>query len=158
MPDFTSAAGVSEWSEMAGWLADSLIGKPVAFILELGPKAFVEGTGVDDPVCAQVQVLGDGVLLLRRSRAVLGHLMLADYSSVGLDLDLWHTDGHFDDCTDGYIFSRDAHLIAEIAVAWFRENWATATTDQLGCDYRFPDRLRPPAAEPDEQPTLGTEG
>lgn len=155
MPDFTSSSGVSNWQDMADWLAESLEGKPVAFILELGPQSFINGGDLDDVVCAQIQVLADGVLMLRRSRTVLGHLMLADYSSSELTLDLWHTDGHFDDCTDGYIFSRDSNLIADIAVTWFRDNWATAEPSELGCDYRFPDHLRPlpseeEGSEPDE--------
>lgn len=151
MPGFTSSSGVSSWPEMADWLADSLAGKPVAFILELGPQSFINGESPDAVICAQVQVLDDGVLMLRRSRTVLGHLLLADYSSAGLPLDLWHNDGHFDDCTDGYIFSRDTRLIADIAVTWFRENWSSenAGPKDLGCDYRFPDQLRPPSAEPD---------
>ena len=150
MPEFSSSSGVSSWQEMADWLADSLTGKPVAFILELGPQSFIAGDDSDDVVCAQIQVLSDGVLMLRRSRTVLGHLMLANYSSVGLVLDRWHTDGHFDDCTDGYIFSRDARLMADIAVTWFRDNWAIASTDDLGCDYRFPDHLQIQDAEHDD--------
>ncbi len=148
MSDFASSSGVSNWQDMADWLADTLAGKPVAFVLELGPQSFIDGDESDDVVCAQIQVLGDGVFMLRRSRTVLGHLMLADYSTAGLSLDLWHNDGHFDDCTDGYIFSRDAHLIADIAVTWFRDNWETASTDDLGCDYRFPDHLRPQEPDP----------
>lgn len=158
MPGFTSSSGVSSWPEMADWLADSLAGKPVAFILELGPQSFINGESPDAVICAQVQVLDDGVLMLRRSRTVLGHLLLADYSSAGLTLDLWHNDGHFDDCTDGYIFSRDTRLIADIAVTWFRENWAAEGPTDLGCDYRFPDHLRPQAPEADGPETDNTPG
>ena len=45
MPEFSSSSGVSSWQEMADWLADSLTGKPVAFILELGPQSFIAGGG-----------------------------------------------------------------------------------------------------------------
>lgn len=94
-------------------------------------------------MCAQIQVLDDGVFLLRRSRIELGHLLLADYSPTGLTLERWYSNDHFEDCTDGYIFSRDRRLIADTCITWFRDNWGTRSTDDLGCDYRLPDSLVP---------------
>ncbi|WP_072804114.1 hypothetical protein [Rhodococcoides yunnanense] len=90
---------------------------------------------------AQVIVLSDGVMMLRRSRSELGHLLLADYSSTGLRLDEWQHDGHFDDCTDGYLFTQDIRLVARTCIAWFRISGDIATTDNIGCSYRFADEL-----------------
>ncbi len=135
---------------MAEWLVESFTDKPVGFILEMGPSGFIdyddddEEEEEDDVVCAQVQMLADGVMMLRRSRSVLGHLLIADYSSDKLPLNKWLFNDIFDDCTDGYLFSRDPHLLADICVTWFRDNWGTESTDALGCEYRYPDELLPP--------------
>ncbi|MDJ0412079.1 hypothetical protein [Rhodococcoides fascians] len=128
---------------MAAWLVESMHGKPVGLVIELGPSDYgpeLEEEGMP-VVCAQIQVLDDGVHLLRRSRAVLGHLMLTDYSADGLELDTWHNDDHFDDCTDGYLFTRDTRLIANTCIAWFRDNTGMTNSDELGCSYRFADEL-----------------
>ncbi|MGW6374540.1 hypothetical protein ACWFRB_00570 [Rhodococcus sp. NPDC055112] len=144
MADPTNPAEVSKWADMAEWLVDSLTDKPVAFILEMGPSNYLDRDDEEEVVCAQIHVLADGVLLLRRSRVVLRHLMFADHSTDGLVLDRWHFDDHFEDCTDGYIFSRDTRLVADTCVTWFRDNWGTRTTDELGCSYEFPDTLPVP--------------
>ncbi|WP_207842142.1 hypothetical protein [Williamsia soli] len=143
-PDKTS--GVHEWSDMAAWLVESFTDKPVGFILEMGPSGYIDydDDHEDEVVCAQVQMLADGVMMLRRSRCVLGHLLIADYSSDKLPLNKWLYNDNFDDCTDGYLFSRDPELLADICVTWFRDNWGTESTDALGCEYRFPDDLLPP--------------
>lgn len=137
---------VHEWSDMAAWLVESLTDKPVGFILEMGPSGYIDydDDHEDEVVCAQVQMLADGVMMLRRSRSVLGHLLIADYSSDKLPLNKWLYNDNFDDCTDGYLFSRDPELLADICVTWFRDNWATESTDALGCEYRYPDDLLPP--------------
>ncbi|WP_188544037.1 hypothetical protein [Rhodococcoides trifolii] len=128
---------------MAAWLVESMHGKPVGLVIELGPSDYgpaeeEEGAPV---VCAQIQVLDDGVFMVRRSREVLGYLMLADHSADGLELDTWHHDDHFDDCTDGYLFTRDTRLIANTCITWFRDNTGMTTSDDLGCNYRFADEL-----------------
>ncbi|MEE2033981.1 hypothetical protein Q8814_17990 [Rhodococcus sp. CC-R104] len=129
---------------MLEWVLDSLTGKPLGFLFELGPFDHVDDEQDGEIICAQIQVLDDDVLLLRRSKDVLGHLMLADYSAAGAVLDQWYFDTHFDDCTDGYLFSRDLDLIAEACVAWFRDNWGeTRSVDEIGCSCRFPDTLLP---------------
>ncbi|WP_072687121.1 hypothetical protein [Rhodococcus marinonascens] len=148
--DSTDSSEVSTWDGMVDWLVESLVDQPVALIVELGPNTYISDDEDDEVVCVQIQVLADDVLLLRRSRTVLGHLLIADYSTGDLVLDRWHFDGHFEDCTDGYIFSRDAHLIANICVTWFRDNWGARSTDELGCSYRFPDELLPPDPDLDE--------
>lgn len=141
MSDPGTGSGATTWDDMADWLVGSLTGRPVGFVLEMGPSDYVSSDDdPDDVVCAQIHVLADGVLLLRRSRTELDHLMLADHSADGLMLDLWHFDGHFDDCTDGYLFSRDVQLVADTCVTWFRDHCTTSSTD-LGCGYRFPDQL-----------------
>ena len=142
MVDSTEVPEVS-WAGMVEWLTGSLVEQPVALIVEIGPNNYVSEDDDEEVVCAQIQVLADGVLMLRRSRVELGHLLLADYSAEHLTLDRWHFDGHFEDCTDGYLFSRDVNLIANTCVAWFRDNWGTRSTSELGCSYRFPDELIP---------------
>lgn len=144
MSEHTESPPIS-WEAMVAWLVDSLRDKPTAFVLDMGPNSYVdEGDDEEEEevVCAQAQVLADGVLMLRRSRSVLGHLMIADYSVDGLELDRWHFDDRFADCTDGYLFSRDTRLVADACVTWFRDNWGAASTGDLGCEYRFPDVLR----------------
>ena len=143
MVDSTELPEVS-WTGMVEWLTGSLVDQPVALIVEIGPNSYVSEDDDQEVVCAQIQVLADGVLMLRRSRVELGHLLLADYSTENLPLDIWQFDDHFEDCTDGYLFSRDVNLIANTCVAWFRDNWGTRSTSELGCSYRFPDELLPP--------------
>ncbi|MCL2536139.1 MAG: hypothetical protein FWE39_18410 [Nocardiaceae bacterium] len=126
---------------MVDWLVESLTDQPVAFMLEMGPSGYRNSDEDDEVACAQIIVLGDGVLMLRRSRTVLDQLTLVDYSVDGLSLDRWFFDDHFADCTDGYLFTRDVRLVADACVAWFRDEWGTRSTEDLGCDYRFPDEL-----------------
>lgn len=140
MAEHARSSGVS-WAGMADWLAESLADKPVAFMLEMGPNGYRTADEFDEVVCAQIVVLADGVLMLRRSRAFLEQLALADYSADRVALDRWFFDDHFADCTDGYLFTRDVRLVADACVAWFRDEWGTASTADLGCDYRFPDEL-----------------
>ena len=141
MPDPGAGSGATTWDDMAQWLVASLTGRPAGFVLEIGPRDYVPSEDDPEVVCAQIHVLADGVLMLRRSRIELSHLLLGDHTPNGLVLDLWHFDGHFEDCTDGYLFSRDVRLVADTCVAWFRDGWSTASTDELGCSLRFPDEL-----------------
>lgn len=78
-----------------------------------GPNSYVDEGDDDEVVCERVQVLAAGVLMLRRSRSVLRHLLIGDYSVDGLELDRWHFDGRF---TDGYLFCRDTRLVADACV------------------------------------------
>ncbi|OUS97448.1 hypothetical protein CA951_02795 [Rhodococcus sp. NCIMB 12038] len=135
------------WDETTDWLVESLADKPIGFILEVGPRNYVTGEENDedeDVVCAQIQVLAGGVLMLRRSRTELGHLLLVDYSTDDLVLEQWYFDDHFEDCTDGYLFSRDVTLLAHTCVTWIQENEGNGSTNDIGCNYRFPDTLLPP--------------
>ncbi|MBY4130962.1 hypothetical protein HQO83_21430 [Rhodococcus fascians] len=123
-------------------MIESLFDKPVGFIVEVGPSDYVADSTNDTPVvCSQVVVLSDGVVMLRRSRTELGHLLLADYASAGLPLDEWQNDGHFEDCTDGYLFTKDIRLVARSCIAWIRVNAGVNTTGNIGCSYRFADEL-----------------
>ncbi|WP_430335381.1 hypothetical protein [Rhodococcus sp. ACT016] len=140
MAEHARSSGVS-WAGMVDWLVESLTGQPVAFMLEMGPNGYRSQDEFDEIACAQITMLEDGVLMLRRSRSVLDQLILADYSVDRLSLDRWFFDDHFADCTDGYLFTRDVRLVADACVAWFRDEWGTRSTDDLGCDYRFPDEL-----------------
>ncbi|KIQ20089.1 hypothetical protein RU01_02670 [Rhodococcus sp. MEB064] len=124
----------------AAWLMESMYDKPAGLIIELGPNDY-DPDDEGDVFNAQIHVLDDGVYMVRRSRAVLQRLRLADHGVEGLELDLWHHDDHFDDCTDGYLFTRDTHLIANACVAWFRQNGVTDKRSSLGCSYEFVDHL-----------------
>lgn len=66
-------------------------------------------------VCAQLIVMADDVYMVRRSRVEVGHLMFADYSTDYVELGRWYLAPHFDDCTDGYLFTKDRRLAAEPA-------------------------------------------
>lgn len=131
---------VDPWDAMTEWLAESMYNQPLGFLIELGPQDDDESD--DTPVvCAQVVFLSDGVLMLRLSKQVLERLSFADYSSDGLALDTWHYDGYFDDCTDGYLFTRDIRLVAQTCTSWFRDKAGFGTADALGCSYRTADEL-----------------
>jgi len=143
---------VQEWLGMTTWIVESLADKPVGFIFEMGPSGYVyhdddEDEDEVDVACVQVQMLAGGVMMLRRSRSVLGHLLIADYSSDKLPLNRWLFNDNFDDCTDGYLFSRDSLLLADACVTWFRDNCGTRSPNDLGCEYRYPDELLPPAGD-----------
>ncbi|WP_307851732.1 hypothetical protein [Williamsia sp. CHRR-6] len=117
----------------------------MGFVFDLGPRDY----GPDDEeqgceaICAQVVVLQDDVLLLRRSRIVLHRLNLGDHSADDLPLDEWLDGEHFEDCTDGYMFTQDVELVADAVVSWFRDICLVVTPDALGCNYEFPDELLP---------------
>lgn len=133
---------VDQWDSLAAWMIESLYDKPVGFLVEVGPSDYVADSTDDAPVvCSQVVVLSDGVVMLRRSRTELGHLLLADYWSECLPLDEWQNDGHFEDCTDGYLFTKDIRLVARSCIAWIRVNAGVSTTSNIGCSYRFADEL-----------------
>ncbi|MGV8874908.1 MAG: hypothetical protein ACOH2Q_20435 [Rhodococcus sp. (in: high G+C Gram-positive bacteria)] len=139
---------VDQWDSLAAWTVESLYDRPVGFIVEVGPSDYIANSTDDVPVvCSQVVVLSDGVVMLRRSLTELGHLLLTDYSSAGLPLDEWQNDGHFEDCTDGYLFTKDIRLVARSCIAWIRVNAGVNTTGNIGCSYRFADpRDAPPSS------------
>ena len=151
-PSLTDESEIPEidtWEEMIAWLVTSFTDQPVGLIIDLGPNDYVryfddenfEGDEVEEVervVCAQVHVLTDGVLMVRRSRTVLERLRLDDHSIEGLELDRWFFDDHFDDCTDGYVFTRDIELAADACASWFRDMPGAPTLEQIGCDYEYP--------------------
>lgn len=140
---------IDKWVYTIEWLVESLTDQPVALIIDLGPNDYVQNEDdPDDVPCAQLQVMADDVYMVRRSRTELGHLMLADYSTAGVTLDRWYLQEHFDDCTDGYMFTRDRRLAAETCATWFRDNQSAKMASELGCNYRYADELLP------EDPTL----
>lgn len=150
---------VDRWDGMTNWLVETLVGNGSGLIVDLGPGDYVapvrdvadeDEDAIDlvdllDPddevINAQLHVLDGGVVMVRRSRTVLRRLRLGDHSADGLELDVWHHDGHFDDCTDGYLFTTDLHLAASACTAWFRDHGGLEALDALGCDYSFPDAL-----------------
>ncbi|MGX7729230.1 hypothetical protein ACWPOB_08135 [Rhodococcus sp. 2H158] len=148
MADSTDVPEITTWDGMSDWLVESFTGQPVGLIIDLGPSDYVhfddDHDNVDEPVvCAQMHVLADGVLMVRRSRAVLDRLRFDTHAVDALDLDRWLFDDPFDDCTDGYLFTRDIALAAEACVSWFRDVPGVPTLDEIGCSYEFPDTLPP---------------
>ncbi|GAA1456608.1 hypothetical protein [Williamsia maris] len=139
-----NSPGTREWHEMAEWIATSLTDKPVGMIFEIGPSDFIYHAERDqDVACVQAVVLQHGVVMLRRSREMLRQLNVVDFGTRALPIDRWLMNGHFEDCTDGYIFSRDRELLAGAVVAWFRDTCGIASPDELGCEYSVPDTLMP---------------
>ncbi|GGF99553.1 hypothetical protein GCM10007304_11760 [Rhodococcoides trifolii] len=144
---FETAGGqilpVEPWDGLAAWLVESMTDSRPGMIIDLGPNTDIPDEEIEDfeLVNAQIHVLEDGVFLVRRSRRILRQLRFVDHSVAGLDLDLWHHDGLFDDCTDGYLFSRDRHLVASACAAWLRDNGGEDALDQLGCSFEFADEL-----------------
>lgn len=139
-----NSPGIRRWCDSVDWIIDSLTDKPVGFIFELGPGDLDDFDDEDrDICCIQAQILEDDVVMLRRSRDLLRRLRLGSFSTAGVPIDRWLFNGHFEDCTDGYIFSRDRELLAGAIVAWFRDSCGIASPDAVGMSYRFPDTLMP---------------
>lgn len=134
---------IDPWDGMIAWLVESMVDKPSGLIIDLGPNTYIPEEDAEDLeiVNAQIHVLDDGVYLIRRSRTLLQQLRLVDHGVDGLDLDRWHHDGLFDDCTDGYLFSRDRTLVASACASWFRDAGSVDALDELGCSYEFADEL-----------------
>ena len=145
----TEPAGTREWSDMTEWVVESVSDKPVGFVFDLGPRDYgpaEEEEGIE-AVCAQVVILQDDVLMLRRSRIVLHRLNLGDHSVDDLPLEEWLDGEHFEDCTDGYFFTQDVDLVADAVTSWFRDCGLVSTPEDLGCSYEFPDSLLPEESE-----------
>ncbi|WP_237669242.1 MULTISPECIES: hypothetical protein [unclassified Rhodococcus (in: high G+C Gram-positive bacteria)] len=135
---------IEPWVYTREWLTESLVDQPVALIIDLGPNDYIPSEHEsDDVLCAQLQVMEDDVFLVRRSRTELGHLLLANYSTAAITLDKWYLQEHFDDCTDGYLFTKDRRLAAETCVTWFRDKQDPNEKIDIGCNYRFADQLIP---------------
>lgn len=145
---FVTASGarieIDSWTYMIEWLEESLADQPSAPIIDLGPNDYIPSEDDENGVvCAQLIVMADDVFMVRRSRVELGHLMFADYSTKYVELDRWYLTPHFDDCTDGYLFTKDRRLAAETCVTWFRDNQGASEPGDIGCDYSYPDELLP---------------
>ena len=145
----TEPAGTREWADMTEWVVESVSDKPVGFVFDLGPRDYgpAEEEEGREAICAQVVVLQEDVLMLRRSRVVLRRLNLGDHSVDDLPLEEWLDGEHFEDCTDGYFFTQDVDLVADAVTSWFRDCGLVATPDELGCSYEFPEDLLPEKAE-----------
>ncbi|MEU2004538.1 hypothetical protein ACH47B_26405 [Rhodococcus sp. NPDC019627] len=151
------------WDGMTAWLVESFTDQPMGLLIDLGPREFVqyddeEDEAVDEVehqvVCAQVHVLADDVLLVRRSRTVLNRLRFDSHVVEGLDVDRWYFDDYFDDCTDGYLLTRDVAIAADACVAWFRDVPNAPALSELGCSWEFPHAL--PTGDEEPRHTLDT--
>lgn len=75
LTDDSEVPEIDTWEEMIAWLVTSFTDQPVGLIIDLGPSDYVsyvddedfEDEEVERVVCAQVHVLADGVLMVRRS-------------------------------------------------------------------------------------------
>jgi hypothetical protein len=134
---------VDQWDAMTAWLVESMQDEPAGLVIDLGPNTDIPDDELDDIelITAQLHRLDDGVVMVRRSRRILHTLRFADHSVQGLVLERWHHDAHFDDCTDGYLFSRDLALAAGACVAWVRDAGGVEAADRLGCSFDFADEL-----------------
>ncbi|MGU3292525.1 hypothetical protein [Williamsia sp. M5A3_1d] len=141
----SDAEATHDWSGMSTWMSESLTDQAVGFVFDLGPRDYgpVEERAGIAAVCAQIQVLRDDVLILRRSRSVLRRLVIGDYDVDDLPIEEWLDGRHFGDCTDGYFFSRDIDLIADATTAWFRDCGLYASPELIGCEFDHPDSLVP---------------
>lgn len=150
---------INDWDSMLEWVAESLDEQPAGLEFSLGPndvrlaedwdevEADIEDDDIDaddevdfgapDAVCAQVYVLDGGVFLVRRSRTALRTLRFTDHDASSVRLDVWHHDDPFDDCTDGYFYTRDRRLAAEACISWFRDNTDAPARTDLGCHYSY---------------------
>lgn len=142
------AKSVTSWDDMATWLAESFDVMPVGSILDLGPGGELVTDAEDLVVCAQVRKLDDDALWLRVSDRILGVPLVIDLSTEGLAFDVWATEGLFDDCSEGQIFSRNAVAIADLCVSWFRDRRGVESFNDLGFDFLDLDEL--PRTEDDE--------
>ncbi|GAC50521.1 hypothetical protein [Gordonia aichiensis] len=160
---------INEWDSMLEWVAESLDDQPPGLEFSLGPKhvrladdwdeveAEIEDDEIDaddevdydapDAVCVQVYVLAGGVFLVRRSRTALRTLRFVDHDASSVPLDVWQHDDPFDDCTDGYLYTRERLLAAEACISWFRDNYAAPELTDLGCHYSYAVELPRGAAD-----------
>ena len=150
---------INDWDSMLAWVAESLDDQPPGLEFSLGPndvhladdwdelEAEVEEDDLDiddeadfaapDAICVQVYVLSDGIFLVRRSRTALRTLRFVDHDASTMPIDIWQDDDPFDDCTDGYLYTRDRLLAAEACISWFRDNSDAPDRTDLGCHYSY---------------------
>ncbi|MFZ3391667.1 hypothetical protein TVH25_00190 [Rhodococcus sp. 7Tela_A2] len=149
MTDDAATPEIATWEGMGDWLVTSFTDQPTGLIIDLGPNTYLvyddeeneSGDDRDEVVCAQVHVLSSGVLMVRRSRTMLDRLRFDYHSVEELELDQWFFDDHFDDCTDGYMFTVNVGLAADACVSWFRDMRGAPVLDDIGCDYEYPATL-----------------
>lgn len=164
-------AHIADWDGMLDWIAESLSDQPVGLEFGLGPRGIrladdwdSTEADIDDPVeyptgddlevtparCVQVYTLADGIYLVRRSRIALRVLRFLDHDATSVVEDTWFHDDPFDDCTDGYMYTRDHLIAAEACVSWFRDSPRGPVMEDLGCQYSFADIIPGPREVSDE--------
>ena len=97
---------------MVARLVESIQDESAELIVDLGTNTEIPDDEIEDfeLVNAQLHVLHDGMVMVRRSRRHLQQLRLLDHSEGGLKLDLWQNDWLFDDSTDGHLFKPRLHF------------------------------------------------
>lgn len=140
---------IESWDDFARWVSDALVTLTAGDTFEIGTfncEVFDDPTAASP--CVQAIALDDGALLFRRSRVVMGVPLLQTYSLEGIDLDAWRGDPLFEDCTDGFIISRDARMLANVSVSWFRDCHALEFKE-LGCEHYRAVCLTSPSLPPE---------
>ncbi|MFW0789055.1 hypothetical protein [Gordonia sp. CPCC 205333] len=132
--------GPSAWLGAAAWLEERICGVPVAGVLDVGPHHVCVGDSYDVH-CAQIQRLAGGRLLLRLSTMLMIIPLLDSYAAPDTELNRWHHDDLFEDCTHGYLVTESASVIADLVMAWFRDRGGFSSPDELGYCTTTPKRL-----------------
>lgn len=140
---------IENWEDFARWVSDALVTLTVGDTFEIGQVDNVRSEEAQEVTpCVQAVALEDSALLFRRSRVVMGVPLLQNYSLEGIDLDAWRGDPLFEDCTDGFIISRDARMLANVSVSWFRDCHALEL-EELGCEHYRAVSLASPSPPPE---------
>ncbi|GAA1480021.1 hypothetical protein GCM10009624_04610 [Gordonia sinesedis] len=126
----TPTSRVADWAEMRRWCADQIAAATPGLIVQLGPRG-LDPDATDVP-SVEVHALTGGTYLVRLSTRWMHAPMLAGYSVPRAALNRWRHDGHFPDCTDGYLATRSPGLIADICVTWFADRCGFAHPDDVG--------------------------
>ncbi|MGZ8719683.1 MAG: hypothetical protein ACXWXY_10975, partial [Aeromicrobium sp.] len=129
------------WENMAEWLSGSFAWIRAGSVLQLEPEGITDFSTDAAVVCAQVRKLDDGALWLRLSDRSLGVPNVARLSAEGLALDVWQDEDLLEDCTEAQMFSRDAELLADVCVTWFRDRRDFDSPDEVGWEYEPPEEL-----------------
>ena len=134
---------IESWADMERWLLVSFRALDLGDALDIGPAGFVlvdDETDEEIVPCAQVQALADGLLRIRLSQEVMTPPLVAGYTVRQHALDVWHDSPDGSDCTDGFLISHDARVLAAACTTWFRDRQGLELED-LGCELLIAEEL-----------------
>ena len=122
----------AKWEAFGRWLAATVAELPVASVIDAGRGDASPETDGYEIECAQMQRLHGGRVLLRLSTTLMIIPLLDAYDADGTELDRWHYDDLFEDCTHGYLVSDSPTVIADLVIGWFRERCGYADPERIG--------------------------